>query len=268
MRYRKSIKIIPGVKVNLTKTGIGATFGVKGAHYSVHSGGRRTTSIGLPGTGMYYQTTHVNHAATPHLAKPEVTAPTIPSPATATVVDLPGPAASAFPSEQSDTVPELPGAVLYTVKGYTGIVSVGEGWLALERKGIGKLQGIKGYRVIDFSSLKGIHLQPATILKNGYVFFNQTGVIPPINLQQAIRDRHSVIFIWGRQQKKFEKLKSDLETSISIVPVLAAAPVDPPQQSMQGTVSQRLSELRQLYDSRLITKAEYEHKRLEIINQI
>lgn len=55
LRYRKSVRLGKGVKLNLTKTGVGLTFGGKGAHYSVHSSGRRTTSVGIPGTGLYYQ---------------------------------------------------------------------------------------------------------------------------------------------------------------------------------------------------------------------
>ena len=55
LRYRRSVKLGKGVKLNLTKTGVGMTVGGKGAHYSVHSSGRRTTSVGIPGTGLYYQ---------------------------------------------------------------------------------------------------------------------------------------------------------------------------------------------------------------------
>lgn len=55
LRYRRSIKLAPGLKLNVTKTGLGMTVGGKGAHYSVHSSGRHTTSVGIPGTGLYYQ---------------------------------------------------------------------------------------------------------------------------------------------------------------------------------------------------------------------
>lgn len=55
LRFRRSLKIAPGVKLNLTKTGFGMTFGPRGNHYSIHSSGRRTRTIGLPGTGLYYQ---------------------------------------------------------------------------------------------------------------------------------------------------------------------------------------------------------------------
>jgi tetratricopeptide (TPR) repeat protein len=55
MRFRRSVNIAPGIKVNFTKTGVGMTFGGRGAHYSINSSGRRTRTIGLPGTGLYYQ---------------------------------------------------------------------------------------------------------------------------------------------------------------------------------------------------------------------
>lgn len=55
MRFRKSFKIAPGVKFNVNKKSVGMTFGSKGTHYTVNSSGRRTTSVGAPGTGLYYQ---------------------------------------------------------------------------------------------------------------------------------------------------------------------------------------------------------------------
>lgn len=53
-RMRKSFRVAKGVRVNLSKSGIGVSAGVKGARYSVHSSGRRTTSVGIPGTGLGY----------------------------------------------------------------------------------------------------------------------------------------------------------------------------------------------------------------------
>ena len=55
VRFRRSIKLAPGVRLNVTKTGFGVTAGGKVARYSVHSSGRRTVGLGLPGTGTYYQ---------------------------------------------------------------------------------------------------------------------------------------------------------------------------------------------------------------------
>ena len=53
-RMRKSIKVAPGVRLNVTKSGVGA--GGRGGRYSVHSSGRRTVTAGsrvVP--GVYYQ---------------------------------------------------------------------------------------------------------------------------------------------------------------------------------------------------------------------
>lgn len=55
-RMRKSIKVAPGVRLNVSKTGVGGSVGGRGARYSVHSSGRRTVTAGsgvVP--GAYYQ---------------------------------------------------------------------------------------------------------------------------------------------------------------------------------------------------------------------
>lgn len=55
-RMRKSMKIAPGVRLNVSKSGVVASVGGKGGRYSVHSSGRRTTTVGsgiVP--GVYYQ---------------------------------------------------------------------------------------------------------------------------------------------------------------------------------------------------------------------
>ncbi|MBR3399975.1 MAG: DUF4236 domain-containing protein [Prevotella sp.] len=52
-RFRKRIKILPGIHINLSKSGISTNVGVKGA--SVTFGPKRKTyaNIGIPGTGLY-----------------------------------------------------------------------------------------------------------------------------------------------------------------------------------------------------------------------
>ena len=52
-RFRKSIKIMPGVKLNLGKKGASVSVGVKGARVSFNTNGKQTTSVGIPGTGIY-----------------------------------------------------------------------------------------------------------------------------------------------------------------------------------------------------------------------
>lgn len=54
LRFRKSVKVAPGVKINLNKNSVSATVGTKGAHYTVNSKGKKTASVGIPGTGISY----------------------------------------------------------------------------------------------------------------------------------------------------------------------------------------------------------------------
>lgn len=57
LRFRKSIKIAPGVKVNLNKNSASVSIGTKGKHYTVNSNGKTTKTVGIPGTGLSYSTT-------------------------------------------------------------------------------------------------------------------------------------------------------------------------------------------------------------------
>lgn len=57
LRFRRSMKLIPGVRLNFGKDSVGMSFGVRGARYTVNSKGRRTVSVGVPGTGLYDVTT-------------------------------------------------------------------------------------------------------------------------------------------------------------------------------------------------------------------
>lgn len=56
-RFRRSVKILPGVRWNLNKGGSSFTFGPRGFKYTVGSKGARTT-VGIPGTGISYTQVH------------------------------------------------------------------------------------------------------------------------------------------------------------------------------------------------------------------
>lgn len=54
LRFRKTITILPGVKINLSKTGVSTSLGGHGA--TVNVGTRsRTITLGIPGTGFSYR---------------------------------------------------------------------------------------------------------------------------------------------------------------------------------------------------------------------
>ncbi|KAB2848422.1 MAG: DUF4236 domain-containing protein [Hyphomicrobiaceae bacterium] len=55
LRWRKTISILPGVKINLSKSGVSTSLGGHGATVNVGTGGRRTITLGIPGTGLSYR---------------------------------------------------------------------------------------------------------------------------------------------------------------------------------------------------------------------
>ena len=52
MRFRRSIKLFPGVRLNMSNTGISWTVGRPGASVNFKSGRTSRTTVGLPGTGL------------------------------------------------------------------------------------------------------------------------------------------------------------------------------------------------------------------------
>jgi hypothetical protein len=58
LRFRKSFKIAPGVRLNVSNKSTGLSFGGKGLRYSINSSGRRTTSVGIPRMGLSYVSTN------------------------------------------------------------------------------------------------------------------------------------------------------------------------------------------------------------------
>ena len=60
--FRKSIKIAPGIHLNLSKRGTGISLGGRGAHISLSPTGRVTKTVNIPGTGIYYRDVDTLHS--------------------------------------------------------------------------------------------------------------------------------------------------------------------------------------------------------------
>ena len=54
-RFRKTIGVLPGVRVNLSKSRVSTSLGGRGATVNVGADGRRMVTLGIPGTGMSYR---------------------------------------------------------------------------------------------------------------------------------------------------------------------------------------------------------------------
>lgn len=61
-RFRKSIPIGKHFRINLSKSGIGYSCGVKGARFTKTTGGKNRTTLSIPGTGISYTTESKAHA--------------------------------------------------------------------------------------------------------------------------------------------------------------------------------------------------------------
>jgi hypothetical protein len=52
-RFFRRVRLLPGVTLNFSKSGVSTSLGPRGAHYTIGPRGTRTT-VGLPGTGLYW----------------------------------------------------------------------------------------------------------------------------------------------------------------------------------------------------------------------
>ena len=55
-RFQRRIRIVPGVRLNLSKSGIGASVGRTGLRLGMDAKRRKYLSLGMPGTGLSYRT--------------------------------------------------------------------------------------------------------------------------------------------------------------------------------------------------------------------
>jgi hypothetical protein len=56
LRFYRRVRLFPGVRINLSRSGISTSIGVRGAHVTIGHGKVRET-VGIPGTGLSYTET-------------------------------------------------------------------------------------------------------------------------------------------------------------------------------------------------------------------
>ena len=59
-RLRRTVRLLPGLRLNLSKSGVSASVGTRGAWLTFGRNGTRTT-VGIPGTGISYTSTSEAH---------------------------------------------------------------------------------------------------------------------------------------------------------------------------------------------------------------
>jgi hypothetical protein len=72
LRFNRRIRILPGIRINLSKSGVSTSIGGRGAWLTFGKRGARST-VGIPGTGLSYTSTSgsPSHGAPqPHSEQP------------------------------------------------------------------------------------------------------------------------------------------------------------------------------------------------------
>ncbi|MBE5942497.1 MAG: DUF4236 domain-containing protein [Lachnospiraceae bacterium] len=60
LNFRKTITILPGVRINIGKKSASVSFGKRGARHTISTTGKRTTTVGIPGSGISYTHNHTS----------------------------------------------------------------------------------------------------------------------------------------------------------------------------------------------------------------
>jgi hypothetical protein len=68
LRFQRRIRVLPGVRINLSLSGIGVSVGARGLHAGVTARGQRYVSAGLPGTGLSMRQYSPMQHSTPKLS--------------------------------------------------------------------------------------------------------------------------------------------------------------------------------------------------------
>ena len=65
LRFTRRLTLIPGLRVNISKSGASLSIGHRGAWYTIGPRGQRAT-LGIPGTGIYWTEQIPRHAPAPN----------------------------------------------------------------------------------------------------------------------------------------------------------------------------------------------------------
>ena len=68
LRFQRRIRVLPGVHLNVSLSGVGVSVGGRGFHAGVTGSGQRYFSAGLPGTGLSVRQYSPVQNSTPRLS--------------------------------------------------------------------------------------------------------------------------------------------------------------------------------------------------------
>jgi hypothetical protein len=121
----------------------------------------------------------------------------------------------------------------------------------------------KGEKHIPVASISAVQWKPAGAFVNGFIQFTVAGGVehrskPGSSTTDAAKDENSVLFT-KKQMREFEDLRAAVQAAITA----QGATASPAAPSVD--VAEQLRQLAALHNEGLLTDAEYEAKRAELI---
>jgi hypothetical protein len=212
----------------------------------------------VPGQQRYWDGT----AWTEHIAPLPVPAPP-PPPASAGAAPLEIPAVEADLATPAATAAD--GSLL--VKGHTGQISFDGTWVTIHRKGgLARMSVGKGEKRLPVSSITAVQWKPAGAMVNGFIQFtvpggNESRSRMGSQTTDAARDENSVVFT-KKQMPDFEVLRASIETAIATPATALSAAAAAPD------ALEQLRKLAELRDAGIVSAAEFDAKKTEILSRM
>jgi len=152
------------------------------------------------------------------------------------------------------------------VKGYNDTVRFDGSFVTIVRRGfLARVSVGKGEKQIPVAALTAVQFKPAGPLVNGFIQFtvgggNERRSTFGRQTQDAVHDENSVIFHYG-QRRAFERLRD-------VVQAAMAAPPPGRSEETVAPIPEQIRQLAELRDAGVITPAEFEAKKSELLDRM
>jgi hypothetical protein len=160
------------------------------------------------------------------------------------------------------------GWMMRTYYGHTGNVEFDGQFVTIVRRSIlSRLTVGKGEKRVPIVSIAAVQWKPAGLLTNGYIEFSIAGGNESRSrfghaTRDAVRNENAVVFTRG-QQASFETLRKEVDMAIA---QRHSAPTG--QSNSQQSVAELIHELANLRKKGIVTPAEYEKKKADLLRRM
>jgi hypothetical protein len=152
------------------------------------------------------------------------------------------------------------------VKGHTGTVRFDGEAITIVRKGfLARASVGKGEKQVPLANVTAVQFKPAGPLVNGFIQFTMPGGNEGQSAfgrqtTDAARDENSVVFTY-KQRKQFEHLRDVVQAAL-------AARHRAPGQAHPADIPDQIKQLAGLRDAGVLTEAEFEAKKADLLGRL